>query len=72
MPYPSNPQPCSGSDTDPPCIDALSFAQYLFLPTTIPLTLPNDFGNDNWKLTSDQTGNAAIDSNPQELFGVKE
>jgi hypothetical protein len=71
MPYPPNPQPCTDGNTDPPCIDAADFARYLFLPTTTPPTLPNDFGNDNWKLTSDQTGDPAIDANPQELFGVK-
>jgi hypothetical protein len=71
MPYPSNPAPCPGSETDPPCIDPTAFAQYLFLPATTPLTLPNDFaGGDAWKLTSAATGNAAIDANPQELFGV--
>ncbi len=71
MPYPSNPLPCTGSETDPPCIDATAFAQYLFLPTTEPLTLPNDFGNDNWKYTSERTGDPAIDNSAQELFGVK-
>jgi hypothetical protein len=71
MPYPANPQPCSDANTDPPCIDARDFWRYLFLPTTTPPTRPNDFGNDNWKLTSDTTGDPAIDDNPQELFGVK-
>ena len=71
MPYPSNPRPCSGSPTDPSCIAATDFSQYLFLPTTTPPTLPNDFGNDNWKLTSQTTGEAAIDGSAQELYGVK-
>ncbi|MGH3582524.1 MAG: S8 family serine peptidase, partial [Mycobacterium sp.] len=71
MPYPPNPLPCAGSETDPPCIPATDFAQYLFLPATDPLTLPDDFGADNWKLTSEQTGDPSIDASPQELFGVK-
>jgi len=71
MPYPSNPRPCTGVVTDPSCIKATAFADYLFLPTTDPLTLPNDFGTDNWKLTSATTGDPDIDSNPQELYGVK-
>jgi hypothetical protein len=71
MPYPPNPRPCNGESTDPPCIDATDFSRYLFLETTDPPTLPNDFGSDNWKLTSEKTGDPAIDGNPQELFGVK-
>jgi hypothetical protein len=71
MPYPSNPQPCTETNTDPPCIEPTAFAQYLFLPATTPLTLPNDFaGGDAWKLTSATTGNPAIDTSAQELFGV--
>ena len=70
VPYPSNPQPCTGSGSDSSCIQATEFARYLFLPPTTPLTLPNDF-NDDWKLTSEQTGNPAIDGSAQELFGVK-
>jgi Subtilase family len=69
MPYPSNPLPCDETDTDPACIEATAFAQYLFLPTTTLLTLPDDFGND-WKLTSGATGDPAIDGSAQELFGV--
>src|SRR5262245_11110857 len=69
MPYPQNPRPCDGSGTDPTCIDPLAFAEYLFLPATTPLTLPNDF-NDDWKLRSGTTGNPAIDGSAQELFGV--
>jgi hypothetical protein len=69
MPYPTNPMPCDGTDTGPPCIDATAFAQYLFLPATTPLTLPDDFGND-WKLSSGTTGIPAIDGSAQELFGV--
>jgi hypothetical protein len=68
MPYPSNPNPCPG---EPDCIEATAFSDYLFLPTTVPPTLPNDFGSDNWKLTSERTGNPAIDDSAQELFGVK-
>jgi hypothetical protein len=70
VPYPGNPRPCAGPDTDPACIPATAFAEYLFLPATTPLTLPNDF-NDDWKLTSQSTGNPAIDDSVQELFGVK-
>jgi hypothetical protein len=71
MPFPANPQPCTIPDVPPGCIPATAFARYLFLPTTTPLTLPNDYGSDNWKLTSTTTGEPAIDNNPQELFGVK-
>src|SRR4029453_15256107 len=61
MPYPSNPQPCDASNPQPPCIEPTAFAQYLFLPATTPLTLPNDFaGGDAWKLTSTKTGNPRI------------
>jgi hypothetical protein len=71
MPYPSNPRPCPAEGTDPECIPSDAFAQYLFLPATTPLTLPNDFrGGDVWKLTSQATGEAAIDGSAQELFGV--
>ena len=69
MPYPSNPLPCDSANTDPPCIEATAFAQYLFLPATTPPTLPDDFDND-WKLTSGTTGDPAIDGSAQELFGV--
>ena len=71
MPYPPNPQPCHAPATPPDCVPSTTYSRYLFLPVTTPLTLPNDFGSDNWKLTSAQTGEPAIDSNPQELFGVK-
>jgi hypothetical protein len=71
MPYPANPDPCDPIDPTPGCTDATDFGHYLFLPATVPLTLPNDFGADNWKLTSERTGDPAIDDSPQELFGVK-
>src|SRR5262245_56056218 len=71
MPYPANPMPCMGPETGPPCIDPTAFAQYLSLPATTPLTLPNDFaGGDAWKLGSGTTGDPAIDGSAQELFGV--
>src|SRR5262245_18243832 len=71
MPYPANPMPCTGTQTTPPCIEPTAFAQYLFLPATTPLTLPNDFeGGDAWKLSSGTSGDSAIDSSAQELFGV--
>lgn len=68
FPWPPNPAPC-GPAPDPDCIAATEFHRYLFLPETSPPTRPNDFGND-WKITSDRTGNPAIDASPQELFGV--
>lgn len=69
FPYPSNPRPCA----DPPapdCIPATDFHRYLALPASEPPLLPNDFRN-NWKLTSERTGDPLLDNNPQELFGVK-
>ena len=71
MPYPLNPRPCTAPDQPADCIPATQFSQYLFLPTTTPPTLPNDWGDDDWKLTSEKTGDPEIDNNPQELFGVK-
>jgi Subtilase family len=71
VPYPLDPQPCRAPAAPPECIPAAAYSHYLFLPATTPLTLPNDFGPDNWKLTSEPTGEAAIDTSPQELFGVK-
>jgi hypothetical protein len=72
MPYPRNPQPCGArSAAAADCIPATAFSRYLFLPATSPLTLPNDFGSDNWKMSSATTGDPEIDGNPQELFGVK-
>jgi hypothetical protein len=71
VPYPVNPNPCDPEQPEPDCIEPGDFAAYLFLPTTLPLTLPDDFGPDNWKLTSEPTGDPVIDANPQELFGVK-
>ncbi len=68
MPYPLNPRPC-GSTAD--CIEATDFGSYLFLPVADPPLLPDDFGSDNWKLTSEPTGDAEIDGNLQELLGVK-
>src|SRR5262249_29990301 len=48
------------------------YAAYLRLPVASPPVRPSDFtGGDEWKMTSDQTGEPAIDSNPAELFGVK-
>ncbi len=70
LPYPSNPRPCSAPGIPASCIDDLAYADYLFLPTTTPPTRPIDFNND-WKTTSDKTGDPTIDNNPQELFGVK-
>ncbi|HVM96945.1 MAG TPA: S8 family serine peptidase, partial [Candidatus Acidoferrales bacterium] len=71
LPYPSNPQPCSGVAVPPACISATEFSRYLFLPPASPPVRPSDFSGTDWKLTSDKTGEAAIDSNSQELFGVK-
>jgi len=70
MPYPPNPRPC-GEPVEPDCIAATDFSQYLFLPIAEPPLLPNDFGSDNWKLTSETTGEPAIDERAQELYGVK-
>jgi hypothetical protein len=70
MPYPPNPQPCA-DDGAGDCIEATSYADYLFLPVDDPPVLPNDFGSDNWKLTSETTGEPEIDDSAQELFGVK-
>ena len=68
FPYPGNPQPCAGEATDPPCIDARAFAEYLFLP---PDTLPDDYvGGNVWKYSSGTTGDPAIDGSAQELDGV--
>ncbi len=69
FPYPANPRPC----LEPPaadCIPATDFSRYLFLPNSEPPTVPNDF-RDNWKLTSQRTGDPVLDNNPQELFGIK-
>ncbi len=71
FPYPANPQPCPPKPPASSCIAATDFASYLFLPDTLPPELPNDFsGGNRWKLTSEPSGNPAVDSNPQELFGV--
>lgn len=70
FPYPPNPRPCD--DGEPPdCIEPREFHRYLFLPEADPPLRPDDFGSDNWKLTSARTGEPEIDENPQELFGVK-
>ncbi len=71
VPFPPNPLPCPTPPAEEECIAATAFARYLFLPTAAPPLRPNDFGDDNWKLTSDRTGEAAIDGSVQELFGVK-
>ena len=68
VPYPANPAPCSDSSSDPECIEATDFADYLFLA---PGVLPNDYqGGDVWKYTSQPTGDPQIDNSAQELFGV--
>jgi hypothetical protein len=68
FPYPPNPAPCAISEE---CIEATDFASYLFLPVADPPLLPGDFGSDNWKLTSERTGDPEIDESVQELLGVK-
>lgn len=70
LPYPSNPMPCAAGQVPPHCIASTDFASYAFLAPSSPPLRPNDF-HDDWKITSDKTGEATIDSNPQELFGVK-
>lgn len=69
FPYPSNPDPCDARASD--CIAAGEFSSYLFLPVEDPPVLPDDFGSDNWKLTSGTTGDPVLDSSAQELFGVR-
>jgi hypothetical protein len=55
----------------PPGTPPQQYATYLRLPATVPPTRPSDFaGGDAWKLTSDQSGDPAIDASPRELFGV--
>ena len=54
----------------PPGTDPSAFGRYAFLPQKDPPEVPNDF-DDDWKLSSGKTGEAAIDSSPQELFGVR-
>jgi hypothetical protein len=62
FPYPS----------PPPGTPPQDYAAYLALPVQSPPVRPSDFfGGSEWKLTSDQTGEAAIDTSPAELFGVK-
>src|SRR4029453_18025918 len=56
----------------PPGTPPQDYAAYLLLPTVMPPARPVDFtGGTEWKLTSDQTGDPSIDSNPAELFGVR-
>lgn len=69
FPYPSNPRPCTVAEED--CVEATDFAAYLFLPVSDPPVLPNDFGSDNWKFTSERTGDPEIDDSVQELLGIK-
>ena len=69
FPYPSNPRPCSVSPDD--CLEPSDFASYLFTPVSEPPLLPDDFGSDNWKFTSERTGDPEIDGSAQELLGVK-
>ncbi len=48
-----------------------AYADYCRLPAMVPPVRPADFaGGDAWKLTSDATGDPAIDAKPEELFGV--
>jgi hypothetical protein len=55
----------------PPGTPPQDYAAYLRLPATVPPTRPSDFaGGDAWKLSSDPSGNPAIDGSPAELFGV--
>lgn len=69
FPYPSNPRPC-GVEIEG-CVEAADFASYLFLPVSDPPVLPDDFGSDNWKFTSERTGDPEIDDSVQELLGIK-
>src|SRR5262249_24637 len=59
----------------PPGTAPQHYADYLRLPSPPPATppvRPVDFtGGTEWKLTSDATGDPAIDSSPAELFGVR-
>src|SRR5215470_14889610 len=56
----------------PPGTPPQDYAAYLRLPATSPPVRPVDFtGGTEWKLTSDPTGDPAIDTNPAELFGVQ-
>jgi len=71
FPYPANPAPCLGHQVPPVCFHNTDFASFAFLPSTEPPTVPNDFGNNNWKLTSGKTGDPVIDADPRELFGVR-
>src|SRR5262249_33500026 len=49
-----------------------NYSSYLRLAATAPPVRLIDFtGGNEWKLTSDQTGDPAIDSSPAELFGVR-
>ncbi len=50
-----------------------NYAAYLRLPVATPPVRPSEFASDGtaWKLTSDHTGEPALDADPQELFGVK-
>src|SRR5262249_28633468 len=56
----------------PPGTAPQAYPDYPRLPTTTPPGRPIDFpGSTEWKLTSDPTGDPAIDSSPPELFGVR-
>ncbi|MCC6763419.1 MAG: VCBS repeat-containing protein [Deltaproteobacteria bacterium] len=64
FPYPKCGGPLAASCTDP-----TDFASYLFLPTTVPPTVPSDLDPNNFRFSS--LVDPAVPATAQELFGVR-
>jgi hypothetical protein len=60
------PGPAANSNVDPD-----DYWLFDHAPVTNPPTVPDNFGTDNWKLTSARTTVQSVYSNPQELCGVE-
>jgi hypothetical protein len=63
------PYPTCGGPLAPGCADPADYPSYLFLPTTIPPTIPSDLSATNFRFSS--LVDPAVPATAQELFGVR-
>lgn len=63
------PYPTCGGPQAPTCTNPADYQSYLFLPTTMPPTIPSDLSATNFRFSS--LVDPAVPATAQELFGVR-
>src|ERR1700752_1165193 len=63
------PYPTCGGPLAPGCVGPADYESYLFLPTTMPPTIPSDLSATNFRFSS--LVDPGVPATAQEVFGVR-